>query len=634
MRTPAPAIASSVSESEWSVLSRSSDQPSDIEVDEESRVSLDAVSQSEGSALSFSSRLAHENADAARYFDAYRAARLDSLEHQLARRALSRTLARREAEASTMKAVLRMHTLERSLRDSGAVLQSAKDVERLLDDISVKEATLTMLNGVDKKHPNATTSSSAVAYESVFAAPATAPWLLPGVTQTPDVLAEYVSDHARRAEPYLLASRLYHAARYHLCAERLQQPSPSDVVTLIFTEPGKIVLPEHQHLIDWKHIAPIIKSIAMEANAGWLAPPWQAAMLERLIRMACGTIAMDADALRQAAKASCRSLPFEVTPEDLLTLIQSDAVQRQVDAVVREAQKIVRDNKRSSDTMSSTLKSPNAVDSLLFVYVPWYLEKHDVLTVLLKPGFITDTLAEDKQRPDQTKPDSVRGWTRLKSPRAEEDAMKIDTETEDAASTVAPKPHTSKASMTAEDHSAHPNVSRHTWQLTETSPSYSSPIWPRRQLLSHLLRRKIPPRVTQPLIPGTKTGAAKLSSCSPPTTASTCLRLTIRLPRLILRQSPPPLPVPPHHQLTPGSRSPSARRHSRGKGSRRRKGSAQRGAALTACSLPLGAAALRQAQLSMTGTGRHDVPRPASSTRHGKHTPTCACRRAHSSRPS
>lgn len=123
------------------------------DIDPESLTSFDALSLSEVDALSFSSRLAHINSDAARYFDAYRDARIDALESQFARRAMSRALARREAENNTLKSILRMHTLERNLRESEVVLNSAKEVESLLDDIAAKEARLKLFSETGTKTP-------------------------------------------------------------------------------------------------------------------------------------------------------------------------------------------------------------------------------------------------------------------------------------------------------------------------------------------------------------------------------------------------------------------------------------------------------------------------------------------------
>lgn len=391
----------------------------------ESVASLDALSLAEGSALSFSSRLARDNAVAARYYDAYRAARIESVGHQLAHRATSRDLARSEAEKSTLKAVLHMHTLERGLRDSGAVLQSAKDVELLLDEISTKEATLKMLqrevNWVDGHDPGWNVAST-----STFAAPSTAPWLKSNLqeslqtAQAPDhQQSERIAAHAKDAEDYLLATRVYDAAK--------QDPSslglpPRELVERIMTHPSMCGVGPTS-AVDLNRVSNILGSIADEAVAGWYAPPWQSTLLKQVIHIACVTAGMDAAGILEAVNIKRLSLPFEVSPEELLVLLRSDTVQGQVETVISEAQEIVRKHKPSSGTLD-VFRDKTAADMRFFDDVPFYLDKEDVRAVLLKPSFIENTLEDDKKRAEQAKADSVPGWARL--PKSTESQQVVD----------------------------------------------------------------------------------------------------------------------------------------------------------------------------------------------------------------
>ncbi|MCM3315039.1 hypothetical protein M3626_21925, partial [Psychrobacillus sp. MER TA 17] len=89
----------------------------------------------------------------------------------------------------------------------------------MLDEISTKEATLKMLqrevNWVDGHDPGWNVAST-----STFAAPSTAPWLKSNLqeslqtAQAPDhQQSERIAAHAKDAEDYLLATRVYDAAK-------------------------------------------------------------------------------------------------------------------------------------------------------------------------------------------------------------------------------------------------------------------------------------------------------------------------------------------------------------------------------------------------------------------------------------
>lgn len=70
---------------------------------------------------------------------------IDAAEKQLALRAATDALARLQSENASLRATLQMRTLERSLPVSAAILKSAQDVQRLMDDLCAKETQIAML---------------------------------------------------------------------------------------------------------------------------------------------------------------------------------------------------------------------------------------------------------------------------------------------------------------------------------------------------------------------------------------------------------------------------------------------------------------------------------------------------------